>query len=289
MSFKHNRGNGQFMGAKISDQEFVKIRNLVYEKAGINLHEGKKSLVQARLGKIIRREGFSGFDDYYGQILNDDTGNRLVELLDTISTNHTYFFREDDHLTWLSETILPDILTLKSVKGEGEIRIWSAGCSTGEEPYTLAMQILENDVLSPQMRVKMLATDLSTRVIETAKTGLYKPEKVKTVPGPILKKYFHKKRGGNENLYQVSQRVRDLITFHVLNLLSPFPFQRQFALIFCRNVMIYFDKPTQNRVVNKFYEVLKPGGYFIVGHSESLSSVKHNFQYVAPTIYRKDG
>ena len=276
------------MSAKISDQEFAKIRNLVYEKAGINLHEGKKSLVQARLGKILRRDGYSGFEDYYSQVLNDESGNRLVELLDTISTNHTYFFREDDHLTWLGQTILPDILSLKSVQNEGEIRIWSAGCSTGEEPYTLAMQILENDVLSSSTRIKMLATDLSTRVIDTAKIGMYKHDKIKTVPGSLLKKYFHKKKTGNEEMYQVTRRVQNLITFNVLNLLSPFPFKKQFALIFCRNVMIYFDKQTQNRVVNKFYDVLKPGGYFVVGHSESLSSVKHQFQYVAPTIYKKD-
>lgn len=276
------------MGAKISDQEFTKIRNLVYKKAGINLHEGKKSLVQTRLGKIIRREGYGGFEDYYSQILNDKTGNRLVELLDTISTNHTYFFREDDHLTWLSETILPDLRSLKSVQDEGEARIWSAGCSSGEEPYTLGIVILENDVFASQLRVKMLATDLSTRVIETARTGLYKKEKLKTVPTPLIKKYFHRTRDENGEMYQVVQRVKNLITFHKLNLLSPFPFQKQFALIFCRNVMIYFDKPTQNRVVNKFYEVLKPGGYYVVGHSESLSSVQHDFQYVAPTIYRKD-
>lgn len=273
---------------QITETEFQKIRTLVYEKAGINLHTGKKSLVQARLGKIIRRRGLGGFRKYFDLIEQDKSGNLLVELLDAISTNHTYFFREDDHLNWLSDRIIPEILELSPSPRE-EVRIWSAGCSTGEEPYTLAIHLKEESTLPKNLRLKILATDLSTKVIQIADRGEYAEEKLKKIPSHMRERYFTRVNNGHsEGYHQVVPAVRNLITFRKLNLLSPFPFRKQFDVIFCRNVMIYFDREIQQQVVNKFAEVIKPGGYMVVGHSESLSGVTHPFRYIAPTVYRKE-
>ncbi|MCF7802824.1 MAG: protein-glutamate O-methyltransferase [Candidatus Marinimicrobia bacterium] len=279
--------NDSIATVTLSDKEFQKIRDLVYEKAGINLHEGKKTLVQARLGKIIRRDKLAGFNEYYRRIIHDRTGNKLVELLDTISTNHTYFFREEDHLQWLNRTILPEITELDKIREEKEMRVWSAGCSTGEEPYTLALHILDNCQFPEKYRLKILATDLSTKVIRIAEQGVYPEEKVRTVPRAVLLKYFSKGKGKSAGYYRVQEHIRQLITFRKLNLLDTFPFRKQFALVFCRNVMIYFDRQVQERVVQKMFDVLMPGGYFVVGHSESLSGVTHDFSYIAPTIYKK--
>jgi len=272
---------------KISDSEFQKFQELVYQRAGINLHQGKKQLVQARLGKIIRREGLRSFEAYYQQVLKDETGNKLVELLDRISTNHTFFFREQDHLDRLSNLILPDILESEGVKDSNEIRIWSAGCSSGEEPYSIAIQIVEHGNLPPGMHLKILATDLSTKVVTIAEQGVYKAEKLKNVPMNLIRKYFQEGSGKATGYYRVASRIRSLITFRKFNLMDPFPFRKQFDVIFCRNVMIYFDKQIQQQVVDKFYQYVKPGGYFIVGHSESLSGVKHQYKYIMPTIYKK--
>lgn len=283
-----NRPTPYTSGAlKISDTEFQEFQELVYQRAGINLHQGKKQLVQARLGKIIRREGLQSFQEYYEQVLYDDSGTKLVELLDRISTNHTFFFREQDHLDQLSNTILPNILELDSVVSSNEIRLWSAGCSTGEEPYSIAIQVLEHGNLPPGMQLKILATDLSTNVVNIADRGVYKAEKLKNVPTKLIHKYFQKGTGNATGYYRVSSRIRSLITFRKFNLMDAFPFHKQFDIIFCRNVMIYFDKQTQQRVVDKFFQYVKPGGYFIVGHSESLSGVQHQYKYIMPTIYRK--
>ena len=272
---------------RISNGDFRKISDLVYERAGINLHDGKKQLVQARLGKIIRKEGLGGFRQYYDEIVNDSTGQRLVQLLDTLTTNHTYFYRESDHLKWLSGTILPEVIQLNQKEGGSEVRIWSAGCSSGEEPYTIAIHLMNSGVLPSRFRLKILATDLSTKVIQDARKGIYKAEKLQKIPARIMHRYFRRLRTENGGYYQVRQQVRELITFRKLNLLDSFPFRRQFDVVFCRNVMIYFDKQIQQKVVDKMYRTVKTGGYFVVGHSESLSGVSHQFKYIAPTIYKK--
>jgi|GEM_PF-80219 len=273
---------------RISDDDFQKIQSLVYEKAGINLHDGKKSLVQSRLSKIIRRKGLEGFREYYNLIVRDQSGNHLVELLDAITTNHTYFFREDAHLQWLSDTILPDILRLPDVQRDGEVRIWSAGCSTGEEPYTLAIHILERCNFPARYRLKVLATDLSTKVIRIADRGEYPEERLQQVPASIRQRYFNRVRTEEgTSYYRVNKEVRNQITFRKFNLLSPFPFRKGFDVIFCRNVMIYFDREVQQRVVSKFVQAIKPGGYLVVGHSESLSGVEHPLKYIGPTVYKK--
>jgi len=271
---------------QISDRDFQKFRDLVYQRAGINLHQGKKQLVQARLGKVLRREGLHNFRDYYELVLNDKTGNRLVDLLDRISTNHTYFFREKDHLDFLVDTIIPNVLKSGKDGGTKEIRLWSAGCSSGEEPYSIALKILTEGGLPPGTRLKILATDLSTKVIETGARGVYREDKLRNISPAMKRKYFQKGKGRSEGFYRVIQPVRGMITFRKFNLMDQFPFRRKFDVIFCRNVMIYFDRKTQQKMVNKFTQFIKPGGYFIVGHSESLSGIKHNLQYIVPTIYR---
>jgi len=272
---------------RISEREFEKFSDLVYRRAGINLHQGKKQLVQARLGKIIRHHGLSSFRDYYEEVLTDDSGDKLCELLDRISTNHTYFFREHNHLHQLTNTILPEIVSLEGVRKSNELRLWSAGCSTGEEPYSIAIHLLEYGRLPAEMRVRILATDLSKSVIAIADRGIYRDEKLTNVPPHLRRKYFQKGRGSWTGYYRVDKTIRSLITFRKFNLIETFPFRGQFEVIFCRNVMIYFDKQVQQEVVNKFFQVVKPGGYFVVGHSESLSGIQHHFKYIAPTIYKR--
>lgn len=271
---------------QISDTEFNKFRDLVYQRAGINLHHGKKQLVQARLSRLLRQEGLHSFHDYYDLVLNDKTGNKLVELLDRISTNHTYFFREKDHLDFLTDTILSNIIKSKKGADAREIRLWSAGCSSGEEPYSIAIKILEDGDLPSDIRLKILATDLSTKVIETAARGVYREDKLKNITPEMKRKYFQKGRDRSEGFYRVIKPVRELITYRKFNLMDQFPFRRKFDVIFCRNVMIYFDRETQQRMVNKFTQYIQPGGYFIVGHSESLSGIQHQLQYIVPTIYK---
>ncbi|MBI5179491.1 MAG: methyltransferase domain-containing protein [Nitrospinae bacterium] len=273
-------------------------RRLIYEKSGIALNESKKELLRTRLRARIEREGFSSYRQYLDFVRDDKTGQALVPLLDDISTNLTSFYREINHFNLLRK-ILPEWIANKRREGDMGWRIWSAGCSTGEEPYTLAFVMLE--FLEHQIRqwnLKILATDLSVEVLKQAAEGKYDIERLKDVPQHIASTYFTRGTGDmrtksgkilhNRPVAFVADEVREMITFRRFNLMEPrFPFKRKFDFIFCRNVMIYFDKPTQETLVNKYYDVLQPGGYLFIGHSESLTGLKHNYKYVQPTVYQK--
>jgi chemotaxis protein methyltransferase CheR len=218
--------------------------------------------------------------------MKDDTGEEIIFLLDALATNLTSFFREDQHFVFMGKTLLPKLEEKRRAKGSHRLRIWSAACSSGEEPYTIAMVVLEK---SPYFGLggdcKILATDISTKVLNMARQGLYGPERLKTVPPGLATKYF-KKTG--DHMYQVSPQLRDLIAFRRLNLMDPLPFKNPLDLIFCRNVMIYFDKETISRLVDKYHQILAPGGYLFIGHSESLSGFTHKFKYVEPCVYLKE-
>ncbi len=272
---------------KLSDSEFRAISDLVYEKAGINLHAGKKELVRARLAVIIREEKFGTFGNFFEHTIQDQTGNGLVRLLDAIATNLTNFFREPGHFNFMIETFLSEIMS-SNMRGRLEhLRIWSAGCSTGEEPYSIAMALLDHLSSKDTMDVKILATDLSTQALSVALKGVYPDEKMSGVSSENLRKYFKKGHNSAEGSFRVKDEVKKLITFRHLNLIDAFPVKGPFDLIFCRNVMIYFDKNTQQTLVNRFYNILGTGGYLLVGHAESLGLTNNNFQYVQPTIYKK--
>jgi len=272
--------------SELTDEEFEKISDLVKSLCGINLHQGKKELVKARLSKRLRALGLTRFDDYIRYVRNDGGGDELVAMLDSISTNLTSFFREPGHFDYLAEQVLPAIAA-RAGPHRRSLRIWSAGCSTGEEPFTIGIVVSENIPNPDSWDVRILATDLSTRVLARAREGLYEADRLKDVPGLLIGRYFSCVEAHRPRLYRVNDRVRGLVTFARLNLLGPWPMRGPFDVIFCRNVMIYFDKPTQTRLVERFWEVLAPGGGLFVGHSESLAGVKHRFEYVQPTVYRK--
>lgn len=272
----------------LTDREFQLLRALIFEKSGITLNDGKKELVRTRLGSKLRKGGFASFKDYYNYVVNDRTGEELVTLLDAISTNLTSFFREINHFNYLRKHIIPEVMERKRHDSPKEIRAWSAGCSSGEEPYSLAFTL--SDILRGDRGwgVKLLATDLSTKVLARAAKGVYTGEQVKTVPKEMASKFLDRTAEDGDRLYRVRPEIREMIQFKRFNLMTPtFPFKRGFDFIFCRNVMIYFDKPTQQVLINKFYGSLSEGGYLLIGHSESLTGVQHRFKYMQPTIYKK--
>lgn len=270
---------------ELTDREFERISDLVKTLCGINLHQGKKELVKARLSKRLRALEFTSFNEYI-QYIERNGGGELIAMLDLISTNLTSFFREPVHFDYLAEAIASRAATA-AISRRKQLRIWSAGCSSGEEPYTIA--IVVNEGLPDLMLwdAKILATDLSTRMLTRARNGMYKAEQMANIPSLCLSRYFTCVQTRPERLYRVKDVLERLVHFARLNLMEPWAMRGPFDVIFCRNVMIYFDKPTQARLIERFWELLAPGGILFVGHSESLAGVKHRFEYVQPTVYRK--
>jgi chemotaxis protein methyltransferase CheR len=262
-------------------REFAKIRQLAYDTFGLDLRAGKETLVSARLGKHIRQSGCRSFDEYYQHVVEDSTGEALIHLIDALTTNHTSFFREPAHFDFLRRTFLPEW------KNRGSIDIWTAACSTGEEPYSIAMCILEELGPVAPGKVRILATDISTRVLAAAEKGIYPAERFEGLSAMQLRRYWLRGECGWAGRYRAKKEVRALIEFRRVNLLEQVCQIGRFPLIFCRNVMIYFDKPTQQRVVERLAGCLEPGGYLLTGHAESLTGIEHGLRYVQPAVYRK--
>jgi len=271
---------------KLSDHEFKLISNLIFERFGIVLTEKKKSLIVSRLHKLLIKDGFSTFKDYYNYIVTDKSGKALSLLIDKLSTNYTYFFREKDHFEYLSHQVFPELKIKLEQKQISTIRLWSAGCSSGEEPYTLSMlldQYFSNQLDS--IDAGILATDISSHVLQISNAGIYGIERIKPLPENLKKKYLIKI--GKEN-WQFNERVKRLLLFKRLNLMrSEYPFKGKFDVIFCRNVMIYFDSKTRDEIVQRFSRYLNPGGYLFIGHSETLGRSNPHFRYIQPAVYRK--
>lgn len=274
---------GMTQSLRITDAEFRKASELVKSLAGIHLTDGKRELVSARLAKRLRTLGLATLNDYLDVVKEDKTQDELVMMLDALTTNLTSFWRESDHFDFVVEHLLPKFES----RGTNEIRVWSAGCSTGEEPYGLGMLILGNLKNAQNVKLRILATDLSTRVLDTAKRAKYGEERVKNIPPDLRNKFVTKENGPHGTIYSINPNVRSTITFGRLNLMETWPMKGPFDMIFCRNVMIYFDKPTQKQLVERFAGLLCTGGTLFVGHSESLAGVQHSFRYVRPTIYEK--
>ena len=267
----------------ITDAQFEEVSAMTKSLAGINLHVGKKELVRARLAKRIRLLKLRSVTEYLEYMKNDPTGQELVLMLDALSTNLTYFFREQQHFDYLHEKVIPAIKS----SGHRKIRIWSAGCSSGEEPYTIAMQLHESIPDLAGWDIKILATDLSTKVLSMAKRGLYSEKCFRDTPKHIKLKYFDKVQSGNEVLFGAGSSIRKMITFARLNLMGQWPMSGPFDVIFCRNVMIYFENDTRERLINRFYDLIGAGGYLFMGHSESLAGINHSFKYRLPAIYSR--
>lgn len=271
--------------ADLTRAEYEKLRKLIYDQVGINLGEQKMQLVRSRLAKRVRDGKFAGYGEYIEFARRDASGQELTLLIDAISTNTTHLFRENKHFEFLTELLKKWWTTGRG--NRNQVKIWSAACSSGEEPYSIAMTC--DDVLRgfKSAGVKIFASDISTRVLEKAQAGVYMTQQLANVPAELRQRCFTKLKKGGEESFQVNANLRAMITFSRLNLMSAsFPLP-QMDVIFCRNVMIYFDKPTQQTLVNKFAKQLTPGGYLMIGHSESLNGVTHPLTYVMPTIYQK--
>jgi len=272
--------------ARISDQEFGMIRKLVYDNFGINLTDQKKTLVVGRLQKVLRERNFSTFKEYFQWLTQDTTGEGLDELSTRISTNHTFFNREKAHFEFFSSTVLPEIQARRQQQKSNEVRIWCAGCSSGEEPYTLMMLIMEHFKNSlSQWKPMLLATDISAKALKTAMAGVYPADRVEQLPVALRNKYFNKQPDGT---MIVKDEVRKRIFFRRHNLMdATFPFKKEFDTVFCRNVMIYFDRPTRNTLVAKYHRHTATGGYLFIGHSETLGRDETDYNYVMPAVYKK--
>ncbi|HWR68124.1 MAG TPA: protein-glutamate O-methyltransferase [Desulfomonilia bacterium] len=269
----------------ISDKEFQLFREIIYRETGIHMSERKRNLVVARLSKRLRALNLRGFSEYH-QYLKDssDAEDEIIHLINRITTNKTDFFRERHHFDLLRNEIFPPIIEAARNGGERRLRIWSAGCSSGEEPYSIAMTV--SDVFQEERGwdIKILATDLDTDVLSKASRGVYTSQQITPVPMGSLSKYFVRTPEG----YEAGQNLKNLITFRKLNLMdATFPMKKPFDIIFCRNVMIYFNEETKAELIRKFHLNLKGKGYMFVGHSESLMYMKHLFRFLKHTVYEK--
>lgn len=270
---------------EITEKEFQLFKDIIYRQTGINMSEKKRNLIVARLSKRLRALNLNNFSEYYKYLSeNLNTGDEIINLINRITTNKTDFFRESHHFDFLLNEIFPALIRDGYTRRERRLRIWSAGCSSGEEPYSIAMTVCEAFKEERGWDIKILATDLDTEVLMKASRGAYPSQAVSPVPIGYLSKYFERTAQG----YEVDQKVRSMVTFRKLNLMEPsFPMKRSFDIIFCRNVMIYFDDETKRTLLRKFYNHLNDGGFMFVGHSESLMYMKDIFRFLKHTVYQK--
>jgi chemotaxis protein methyltransferase CheR len=282
MSFLAKASKAQQKESSLEPATFEKYRALIYEKSGIALAPGKEALVSARVAKRLRALMLDDHRVYLRLLKEDESGQELIQLLDAISTNVTSFYREPLHFQMLEK-----IVGEWRGKGQQRFRIWCAASSTGEEPYTIAMTLREVFGTAP-VDARLLATDISTKVLARAQEGIYTEERVKPVPKTLLSRYFDKRGLRDTPEYAVRQSLKDMVLFRRLNLATPpFPMRGPLDIVFCRNVMIYFDNQVRSRLLGEIHRLLKPGGYLFVGHAESLTGMVSPFKLVRPSVYWK--
>lgn len=271
---------------ELSKANFDRLRALVYDESGINLSSDKKTMMEIRLKRRVHSLELSSLDEYCDHVFQPEgRASELIHLIDVITTNKTDFFREPDHFDFLASKALPE---LAARLGSRKCPIWSAGCSTGEEPYTLAIVLSEYVEQNPGFRFSVLATDICTSVLAKAEAGIFKSETVLPVAERLRRKYFMRSRDRDSDLLRVAPEVRALIEFRRLNFMdADFGLAEPPEIIFCRNVIIYFDRQTQVRLLEKLTRRLARGGYFFAGHSESFQGMDLPLVPVAPAVYRK--
>jgi len=257
--------------------DFESIRQLAQRTFGLDLKAGKEELVSSRLRRLVAAGGFHSFEDYHRHVIADSTGKALALMIDALATNHTAFLREPEHFEFLRREIVPQLTARESLD------IWCAACATGEEVWTLAFVL--NDA-RPLKTARLTASDISIKALDFASRAVYPTERCQGIPASWLSRYFTSETG-RPGAYRVSAAIRAQVSFHRVNLIDALPWSHTFPVIFCRNVMIYLDSQTQERVVRQLSECLEPGGFLIVGHAETLTSVSHSLEYVRPAVYRK--
>lgn len=275
--------------ATLSDRAFQRFSAFIYDHTGIKMPPAKKTMLEARLQKRLKANSIHSFEEYSDFVFSQEGRlTELIHLIDVVTTNKTDFFREPGHFEYMVKTALPAIIHARGDDARDPVRIWSAGCSTGEEPYTLAMVLSEFAAGRPDFRAAITASDICTQVLQTAKAGIYPEERTDPIPLNLKKKYLLRSREKSKSLVRISPKLRSLVTFKRINFMDDdLGIAEKMDIIFCRNVVIYFDKPTQQTLMRKFHKQLRPGGYLFIGHSETLSGLDVDFKAVASTVYRK--
>ncbi len=256
---------------------------LVYDRSRIRLHDGKNALIRARLGRRMRFHGFDAFHDYCEFLRTRADEDEITHVVDALATNFTSFLRERDHFDFMVRDALPQLVPT----GRRRFNIWSAACATGEEPYTLAFYLAEHFPLADGWDWQVLATDISTEALAKAKAGVYPENRIGGVPSEWLRRCFQRGHGAWEGNFRIKPALRERVRFGQINLLSDYHLDREFEVIFCRNVMIYFDRPTQEQLVRHLSRYLAPRGYLLTGHSESLTGLSVGLRCLRPSIYQK--
>lgn len=268
----------------LSDMEFDKLRDLVFKVSGISLAATKKELVISRFTKRVKALKLQSFSDYYDLLVSSSGFSEVQNFINSITTNKTDFFREAHHFDFIVSTFVPQVVA----SGKRVVRVWSAACSTGEEPYTIAMVMAKHLVEPYNIPVKILATDIDTSVLNTAARGVYESGVLNTVPEEYMKRYFLRGKGDSLGLFKIKDEIKQMVTFKQLNFIAPeYPITSTFDMIFCRNVIIYFNPETKKMVVNRLFRYLNDGGYIMMGHSETLFNMIDGLVYLKNTIYQK--
>jgi chemotaxis protein methyltransferase CheR len=277
------------VSAGISEKDFARLSRFIHDECGIKMPDSKKVLLEARLRKRLRELGLNSFTEYCDYVFSPEGSNdELIHMIDVVTTNKTDFFREPKHFDYLVQTALPHLINCYGANIRRKYNVWSAGCSTGEEPYTLAMVLNEFAGKCHGFYFSILATDISTRVLERARLGIYREDMAQPVPAALKIKYFMKSRDRNRKIVRIVPELRSLVEFRRLNFMnSDFGMKEPVDILFCRNVIIYFDRPTQERLLNQFCRHLIPGGYLFMGHSETLNGMDVPLVSTGPMVYRK--
>jgi chemotaxis protein methyltransferase CheR len=265
---------------RLSAAVFKQIQDLMYRQFGIAIGNHKKDLVVSRLADRLRQRGLRSYEEYMQVVLQDKGEDELSSMVDALTTNHTSFYREPEHFEYLERAVLPQL------KSQSSLSIWSAGCATGEEPYTIACWLLEK-LSTPRSQTTILATDISGRALKTARAGTYAEDRFGGLQAHWRKRFLLRGEGKRSGFYRFKPEVQTMVRFKYLNLNDPFPSLPLFDIIFCRNVMIYFDQPTRERLLARLANQLRPGGHFLPGHAESLSPELHGMARAHPAVYRK--
>lgn len=275
-----------YINAKLDDKQFRRLSSFIETEVGIKMPPAKRIMLEGRLQKRLRALGMSAFEEYLDHVFSDDKGE-IIHMIDVVTTNKTDFFREPDHFRYLQDTLIPRHLS-DGWGTDSTFKAWSAASSTGEEAYTLAIVLSEVQRQEPRFDYRILGTDISTAVLATARKAVYPEGRVAPVDAALRKRYFLRSRQRDNALVRVRPELRRRVMFHRLNLMhASFPLADRFHVIFCRNVIIYFDRERQIQLLTQLYQFLVPGGYLFLGHSETLSGIELPIVSVAPTVYQR--